>query len=98
MRCKSNTSAKAYRRLLGSEDDDPLSGIANLFDISLVFVVALLIALMAPNSASVIQPDGEPLTKYSVSEESLGGEGERLGMAYRLKTGEVIYVPEHPNN
>jgi hypothetical protein len=27
----------------------------------------------------------------------MGGEGEKLGTAYRLKSGEVVYVPEDSN-
>ena len=27
-------------------------------------------------------------------DKKLGGEGERLGTAYRLKNGQVVYVPE----
>lgn len=109
------TTQSPHRRFLSSEDDDPLSGVANLFDVTLVFVVALLIALMARspvlellgtednvtvirNSGTpkmeIIRRDGQKLTRYRISEESLGGEGERLGTAYRLKSGEVIYVPE----
>lgn len=34
------------------------------------------------------------LERYRVSRQTIGGDGERLGTAYRLKTGEVIYVPE----
>lgn len=42
----------------------------------------------------IIQQDGQKIDHYRVSQESLGGDGERLGTAYRLKSGEVIYVPE----
>lgn len=42
----------------------------------------------------VFRRKGEKLTHYRVSKESLGGEGEKLGTAYRLKFGEVVYVPE----
>jgi hypothetical protein len=34
------------------------------------------------------------LEHYRISREKMTGEGRRLGMAYRLKTGEVVYVPE----
>jgi len=47
------------------------------------------------------KPDMEILTKqgtkiehYRATEEKLKGEGQRLGTAYRLKSGEVVYVPE----
>lgn len=46
-------------------------------------------------------PDREAVEKqhrqivhYRISEKKAGGDGERLGIAYRLKNGEVIYVPE----
>jgi hypothetical protein len=35
------------------------------------------------------------IRRYRMSHRSLRGEGERLGTAYRLKNGEVIYVPDH---
>ena len=35
------------RRFFKSEPEDPLGGVANLFDIGLVFVVSLLLALMS---------------------------------------------------
>lgn len=96
-------------------DEDPLAGIANLFDVSVAFIVALLIALFALFSAgSLLDPssnvtlvkqteDGEleiitkrgPEVKVrKVTDKSLSGEGVRLGTAYRLSDGHVIYVPE----
>lgn len=35
-----------------------------------------------------------PLRRFRESTEDLDGEGERLGTAYRLSTGEVVYVPD----
>jgi hypothetical protein len=35
-----------------------------------------------------------PLERYKASTAKLSGEGERLGTAYRLKNGEVVYVPD----
>jgi hypothetical protein len=40
------------------------------------------------------EKDHLPLQKYSVNTSQLSGEGERLGTAYRLKNGEVVYVPD----
>ena len=34
------------------------------------------------------------LPHYRVSRDELSGEGTRLGTAYRLKSGEVVYVPD----
>jgi hypothetical protein len=36
------------------------------------------------------------LERYRVTTQSRGGEGTRLGTAYRLKSGEVVYVPDDP--
>ncbi len=104
----------AHRRLLDSDEDDPLAGVANLFDAAMVFAVALLLALVShfhltellsakevtilknPGrpDMEVIRRHGEQLEHYRISEQTLGGEGEKLGTAYRLKSGEVVYVPD----
>lgn len=41
-----------------------------------------------------INEQGKEIEHFRPSEQNLGGDGERLGTAYRLKSGEVIYVPE----
>lgn len=113
---RSETRFSAHQRLLASRDDDPLSSIANLFDVAMVFAVALLLALTARQplrelmtadedltvlknpgapDMEIIRKQGEKLEHYRASEQSVGGDGERLGTAYRLSTGEVVYVPEH---
>lgn len=109
-----NHSSQRYRRLLQGEDEDPLSGIANLFDVAMVFAMVILLTLLAhapllgmisaqdkltilknpgePNMEIIFQ-DGKRLEHYRVSENQLRGQGERLGIAYRLENGEVVYVP-----
>lgn len=103
------------RIILDDDDEDPLSGVANLFDIAMVFAVALLIALVVSyNIPELLDPDadltvvknpGQPDMQVIVKEgtsikvmnmtaELAGGQGSRMGVAYRLQTGEVIYVPE----
>lgn len=98
-----------------SGDDDPLSGIANLFDVSVAFIVALLIALFALFSAGsmldknsnttivkqnangdteIIVKRGTKVTVEKVTDKTLSGQGTRLGVAYRLANGQVVYVPE----
>ncbi len=110
-----NTNLSAHRRLLASHDDDPLASVANLFDVAMVFAVALLLALVAhrqlpellpgqdevtvlknpgKSNMEIIHRKGKKLEHYRMSQQTLGGEGEKLGTAYRLKTGEVVYVPE----
>lgn len=42
----------------------------------------------------VVTEQGTTLQHYRPSEQTLGGDGQRLGTAYRLKSGEVIYVPD----
>jgi hypothetical protein len=46
----------------------------------------------------IIHKKGIKMEHYRVSREKMTGEGRRLGMAYRLKTGEVVYVPEDESN
>jgi hypothetical protein len=93
-------------------EDDPLAGLINLFDLWMVFSIALLLALAAAlkvpqaslrasaaataNTSQVqaILGRAHKLPHYRVSHDELSGEGVRLGTAYRLKSGEVVYVPE----
>lgn len=95
--------------------DDPMTGIANLFDASLAFIVALLIVLFAaagvldlfdPSSEFTMvkqseSGDMEIITKTArevrvqkVTADELEGRGVRLGTAYQLDDGRVVYVPE----
>ena len=95
--------------------EDPISGVANLFDVSVVFIVSMMIALfmaynmldmMDPKSemtimkksadgrAEIVTKKGKEIKVQKVTDKRLSGEGERLGTAYKLKDGKVIYVPE----
>lgn len=97
------------------DDDDPLAGIANLFDVSVAFIVALLIALFSLFSAGsmldpasnvtlvkqadngsleIIMKKGAEISVQKVTDRSLSGQGTRLGTAYQLANGQVVYVPE----
>src|SRR5579862_5485176 len=42
----------------------------------------------------IVSKDGIKIEHYKASTQQLSGEGQRLGTAYRLKSGEVVYVPE----
>ena len=98
-----------------TEDEDPLSGVANIFDVSVVFIVGLMIALFsvyrigdlvdadsevtlvktnADGLSEIIIKRGTEIEAYELTGETLGGQGERLGTAYRLADGQVIYVPD----
>ncbi|HPX61888.1 MAG TPA: DUF2149 domain-containing protein [Deltaproteobacteria bacterium] len=95
--------------------EDPISGVANLFDVSVVFIVSMMIALfMAYNmldmmdpksdmtimkkksdgSMEIISKKGKEIKVQKVTDKRLSGQGQRLGTAYKLKDGKVIYVPE----
>ncbi len=101
-------------------EEDPLSGIANLFDVSVVFIVGLMISLFsvyrmgglldpesevtmvvtnANGEQEIITRQGTEIEAYRVTaDEVASGDGERLGIAYRLPDGQVIYVPETESN
>ncbi len=95
--------------------EDPMSSVANLFDVSVVFIVALIFALISAfNMLDMFDPDSEvTYTKQSsngeiqmvtkkgkevkvekVTPNDASGKGVRLGTAYKLENGQVIYVPE----
>ncbi|HIE26301.1 TPA: DUF2149 domain-containing protein [Candidatus Poribacteria bacterium] len=97
-------------------DDDPLSGVANLFDVGLVFIVGLFLALMTvyhimdffsetseitimkkneQGELEIITKKGKEIKIEKVTDKKIGGEeGMRLGTAYQLKDGRMIYVPD----
>jgi hypothetical protein len=46
------------------------------------------------SSMEIILKKGEKIEKYKSSGQIGQGEGERAGIAYRMKDGSMIYVPE----
>lgn len=105
-------------RLDISRHDDPLAGVANLFDASLAFIVAMALALFsvmgstdmlsadanwtltrmtADGELGVVSKEQQQIKVERVSDRKLSGQGERLGTAYRLPDGQVVYVPEQEN-
>ena len=90
--------------------DDPMAAVGNLFDIALVFIVALLFALMAafghevfqrreagkkrPGELEIVVRQGKEVKHLRQSNEKAEGRGVRLGVAYQLEDGSTIYVPE----
>jgi hypothetical protein len=96
-------------------DEDPLAGVANIFDVAVVFIVGLMITLfsvyrigdlMDVNSEftmvrtdanglqEIIVKRGTEIEAYELTGETMSGDGERLGTAYRLADGQIIYVPD----
>jgi len=45
-------------------------------------------------SMEVIVKKGEKIDKYKASGQIGQGEGEKAGVAYRMKDGSMVYVPE----
>jgi hypothetical protein len=101
-------------RFEDDENDDPLAGVANLFDLAMVVGSALMIALIVrpqvadlmsdkdmtlvknPGQADmeIIVKKGKEITRYKGSEGKGEGRGKRVGAAYQLEDGRIIYVPE----
>ncbi len=99
---------------LQETDNDPLSGMANLFDLAMVFAVALMVAmvvyfkmpeLLSPDDFTMIKnagkenmeiivKKGREITKYKGTPKQGQGKGKRVGAAYELEDGRIIYVPE----
>ena len=106
------------RNLLRKEEDsDPMSVVSNLFDVAMVFAVALMVALVTrynmtemfsqedftmvknpgKENMEIITKEGQKIYRYTPSEEQdakSGKKGRKVGIAYELDNGEIIYVPE----
>lgn len=105
------------RRILNAaEDHDPVAMLSNLFDVAMVFAVALMVALVTKfnmteifskedytmvknpgkENMEIITKEGQTITKYkpSESQEKSGKKGKKVGIAYEMENGEIIYVPE----
>lgn len=105
-----------HNLLRKEEDADPISVVSNLFDVAMVFAVALMVALVSrynmtevfsqedftmvknpgKENMEIITKEGQEIKKYTPSEEqeSSGKRGKKVGVAYQLESGEIIYVPE----
>lgn len=101
---------------LGDEDDDPISGVANLFDVAMVFAVSLMVAMVTfmnmtdfftqddftivknpgKDNMEIIKRREGKIERYEASgvSEGQGTQGRRVGVAYQLESGEIIYIPE----
>jgi hypothetical protein len=100
--------------LSGRGDEDPMLGVANLFDIGVVFALGFMVALLSavrlmdvfnPESRvtmtieredglEIVVRDGQTTTVRRMTQNVGSGDGTRLGVAYKLKDGTVVYVPE----
>ncbi len=105
------------RRLIGqNEDIDPMSVVSNLFDVAMVFALALMVALVSrynmtemfsqddftmvknpgTDQMEIITKEGQTINKYTPSEDQSSSDkkGRKVGVAYELENGEIIYIPE----
>ncbi|MCD6527617.1 MAG: DUF2149 domain-containing protein [Desulfuromonas sp.] len=96
-------------------EEDPMAAVANLFDVGLVFIVALIVTLFSAyhlqdlfdpkadftimkknqnGEMEIITKKGQKIKAMKVTKQKASGQGERLGIAYRMKDGSLVYVPE----
>ena len=94
-----------------------MSVVGNLFDVAMVFAVALMVALVTrynitevfskedytmvknpgKENMEIITKKGQKIERYTPSKNQSrtdGSRGKKVGVAYELENGEVIYVPE----
>jgi len=98
------------------EDYDPLAVVVNLFDVAMVFAVALMVSMVihvnmtevltgedftvvknpGKDNMEIITKEGNKINKYtpSADQSSSNQKGRKVGIAYELENGEIIYVPE----
>lgn len=106
---------KRNRLLHSDSDSDPMGTMANLFDVAMVFAVALMVALVTrfnmtemfsqedftmiknpgKENMEIITKEGKEIKKYTPTEEGASNKkGKRVGVAYQLENGNIVYVPE----
>ena len=109
---------KSRRRLMGGDEEHDIMGsVANLFDVAMVFAVALMVALVSrynmtemfstedftmvknpgKENMEIISKKGQKIERYTPSQNqdpNNGAKGRKVGIAYELENGEIIYVPE----
>lgn len=107
---------KSTLRAKVTDDLNPMHSVANLFDASIVFSVALMVALVSrfnmaemltqenftmvknpgKENMEIITKKGQEITRYKSDTENQqsGNKGKKVGTAYELENGEIIYVPD----
>lgn len=96
-----STAKRRPRAWEAAGDEDPGTGLINLFDVWIAFAVALLLALVGylqrPGARTDVQADlvaAQKTERFRPTDAPITGNGTRLGTAYRLANGDVVYVPE----
>ncbi|MFW6227340.1 MAG: DUF2149 domain-containing protein [Bacteroidota bacterium] len=107
---------KRAKKFLNQDDFDPMTTVSNLFDVAMVFALALMVALVArynmneifsdedftmvknpgTEQMEIITKKGKEIETYKASEnqQSNGSRGQKVGTAYQLENGEIIYIPD----
>ena len=107
---------KRNRLLHNQTDSDPMGTVANLFDVAMIFAIALMVALVTrfnmtemfskedftmvknpgKENMEIITKEGQEIKRYTPSEkqETSGKRGKKVGVAYQLESGVIIYAPE----
>ena len=110
-------SQKKRRRILTETTDlDPMNSVSNLFDVAMVFSVALMVALVSyldvadmlfsdsftmvknpgKENMQIVTKENGKIVRYQAqnSEATQQNKGKRVGTAYQLENGEIIYIPD----
>ncbi|MGB3944380.1 MAG: DUF2149 domain-containing protein [Methanothrix sp.] len=112
---KAGGAGRTRTGMLDESEEDPMNGVANLFDAAMVFAIALLLALvisynipelLTPEArVTIVKNPGDPnmqiiikdmdqIQILNMTDKVAGGQGTKMGTAYRLEDGMVVYVPE----
>ncbi|MFN3416892.1 MAG: DUF2149 domain-containing protein [Caldimonas sp.] len=94
-----------HLKVFDEDDDDPMLSAINLVDVFLVLVVALMIAVSvarpigaeavdAQGGVEIVVREGDREVRLRGSGTTGEGEGVRAGVAYRMRDGSIVYVPE----
>ena len=92
-----------------------MSSVANLFDVAMVFSVALMAAMVnylsigellfseeftivknpGEENMEIVTKTGTEIRRYKGEASATGkGKGKKVGTAYQLESGEIVYLPE----
>ena len=98
------------RLLHSQNDTDPMGTVANLFAVALMVALVsrfnmteifskedyTMVKNPGKENMEIITKEGKEIKRYTPSEqkESSGKRGRKVGVAYELDNGEIIYVPE----